>query len=64
MKPIFDIKISDNFKFDRIEVSTEPIIENMTNNYLNMLKDAEEQWYLDRVIEILESKGYTVTKNV
>ena len=34
----------------------------MAGNVSRMLASAEEDWYLKLVIEVLRTKGYTVTK--
>lgn len=62
MKPLFDLKFEEDEEKDSWFLRSEPLLENMQVNFARMLLDAEEEWWTDRVIEVLESKGYTVTK--
>lgn len=62
MKPIFDLKFEEDFEKNAWMLRSEPLLQNMNDNFARMLLDAEEQWWLDRVIEVLEIKGYTISK--
>lgn len=64
MKPIFEPKFNLGETLDdTFRVQFDPIFDNMMDNFSQMLRDAEDQWYVEQVIKILETKGYTVSKN-
>lgn len=64
MKPIFEPRFDLNeTKDNNFHVQVEANLENMLSVFYSMMEDAEKQWYVDRMVEILNTKGYTVTKN-
>lgn len=47
---------------DELKAVLQTNMETMTRNMGEIVRKAEEHWYLEIVISALEAKGYTVTK--